>query len=407
MRFKILYIIGVICWIVYPVQFLFGLPVTPRQLMAIVLFFACMVEDNRIFWSDKHFAIYFVYIFFYWLSTIAEGYAIEGLRRIIGDFFVAYVAYWSTKILCVKYKSVDILVYTIVSLGVLDAAVTACQVFHWNVFDGFLDAFQLISYEPLKDVEYSNRDMMGLAIAGIMSSPVANGHFLMLAVILSLYLCKKGINLPAMILYVGLIVGSFLAQLRTSFFLAVALSIIVLYKIIVSKRTTLTIALEVVFFVLVVYVGTKLYGIISSGTNRYAELGMQLNDRDVIYSTAWEFIGEHPLFGYYNTFVDFYKMYPHNFFLNAYLHAGFFGFIAIMILVVRQLFVTVKNIVVKSDNSNNMLIVFSAAFIGLFGNGMTHNISLASGDVMTWLVWAALVYAMVANTKETNLNHSI
>lgn len=375
--------------------------------MAVVLFFACMIEDKKPLWGDKYFAIYAVYIIFYWLSTLVEGYAIEGIRRLVGDFFVAYVAYWSTKIICIKYRSVGYLVYTLLILGLLDAAVTTCQVLHLSYFDSFLEAFQLISYEPLKDVEYTSRDMMGLAIAGIMSSPVSNGHFLMLSAILSLYLCKNRINILALALFVFLIVGSFFAQLRTSFFLAVTLSTLVLYKSISSKRTALTIILEVIFFALVLYGGSRLYVLVTAGTNRYAELGLQLNDRDIIYSTALNFIGDHPIFGFFHTFVDTYKMYPHNFFLNAYLYSGLFGFIAIIILAAKQLTVAIKNLFAKSGQIFYEVIVFSAVFIGLFGNGMTHNISLANGDVMTWLIWGALIYVRKGQQLEKELQQTI
>lgn len=367
--------------------------------MALVLFFACLIEERGKFWIDKYFSIYLIYIFFYWLSTLVEGYAVEGFHRIVGDFFVAYVAYWSTRILCEKHHSLSVLVGSLLFIGFIDAGVTICQVFHLSFLDGFLNAFNLISYEPLKDADFSNREMMGLAIAGAMSSPVANGHLLMLVSILSLYFLNNRIGILYLFLFIILIVGSFFAQLRTSFFLAVILSLFVLYRFISTKRGPISIILLLGFFFLLAYGGIKLYGLIADGTNRYADLGLQLNDRDIIYSSALNFIGEHPLFGFYNTFVDVYKMYPHNFFLNAYLHSGILGFVAIMVLVFLQLALSIKHCLVRSKQVRLEIIVLSVAFIALFGNGMTHNISLASGDVMAWLIWGGLISESKKSSK--------
>lgn len=397
MRFKLLYILAVFCWIAYPVQFLFNLPVTPRQLMAVVMFFACVVEEKKLYWIDKYFGIYLIYILFYFLSCCVEGFFAEGLKRIIGDFFVAYVAYWSTKIICIKYNSTHYLIYTLIGIGVFDAIITICQVLHITIFDGFLNAFQLIGYEKI--LEFGDREMMGLAIPGIMSSPVTNGHILLLSSILSLYLCREKFNVLGVACFVVIIVGSFFAQLRSSFFLAILLSVFVVYKIVVSKRTTTKIVLLIALLFGIWYGGSYLYNLVTTGTNRYADLGMEANGRDVIYKEAFNFILENPIFGFYNTFVNRYGMFPHNFFLNAYLHAGILGFIAVITLAVKQQFLSIKICFSKKEKNTVLTVILASIIIGLFGNGITHNISLANGDVMTWLIWGALI----CNLKSDNI----
>lgn len=397
MRFKLLYILAVFCWIAYPVQFLFNLPVTPRQLMAVVMFLACCVEEKKPYWIDKYFSIYLIYILFYFISCVAEGFFEEGLRRMIGDFFVAYVAYWSTKILCTKYESTHVLIYTLISVGVFDSVITICQVFHISFFDGFLNAFQLIGYEQFYD--NIDREMMGLAIPGIMSSPVTNGHFLLLSSILSLYLCENRFNVFGIACFVVIILGSFFAQLRSSFFLAVLFSVLVVYKIVVSRKKTTKIVLLVVLLWGVIFGGAYLYNIVTMGTNRYADLGMESNGRDIIYKTAYNYILENPIFGSYNTFVYRYHVFPHNFFLNAYLHAGILGFIAVITLAVKQQFLSIKICFSKKEKNTVLTVILASIIIGLFGNGITHNISLANGDVMTWLIWGALI----CNLKSDNI----
>ena len=397
MRFRLLYILAVFCWIAYPVQFLFNLPVTPRQLMAVVMFLACCVEEKKPYWIDKYFSIYLIYILFYFISCVAEGFFEEGLRRMIGDFFVAYVAYWSTKIICIKYKSTHYLIYTLIAIGVFDAIITICQVAHITFFDDFLKTFQLIGYDKMNLLE--DRELMGLAIPGIMSSPVTNGHILLLSSILSLYLCRDRFNVLGVVCFLVIIGGAFFAQLRSSFFLALLLSVFVVYKIVVSKRTTTKVVLLIALLLGVIYGGSYLYNIVTTGSNRYADMGMEANGRDVIYKVAFNYILENPIFGSYNAFVYHYGMYPHNFFLGAYLHAGIIGFIAVVTLAVKQQFLSIKICFSKKEKNTVLTVILASIIIGLFGNGITHNISLANGDVMTWLIWGALI----CNLKSDNI----
>ena len=405
MRFKILYIVAVICWIIYPVQFLFNLPVTPRQLMALIMFMACVVESNNPKWCDKYIGVYLVYIFFYFISCCIDGYFVEGLRRIIGDFFVAIVAYWATRIICIKYSSISALVYPLLALGLFDAIITICQVLHISFFDSFLDTFQLIGYEAVLD--WTDRDMMGLAIPGIMSSPVTNGHFLLLSSILSLYLCRDNINILGVACFLVIVTGSFCAQIRTSFYLAVLTSVFVIYKLLTFKQSIGSFFLLIVFFGAIVYGGPYLYELLTTGSNRYADLGLEANGRDNIYKEALDYIMQHPIFGHYYSFVNEYEFYPHNFFLNAYLHAGIIGFIAIVVLSIKQIILSIKVLFIKSKQFSKPIIIFASIFMALFGNGLTHNISLENGDVMTWLIWGALVSLIVFGEKRDNKNKEI
>ena len=363
------------------------------------MFVACVVEGSKPRWYDKYFGIYLVYISFYFFSCCAEGYYVEGLKRVIGDFFVAFIAYWSTRIICIKYNSINALVYTLLVLGVFDAIITVCQVFHITFFDSFLNTFQLIGYEAVLD--WTDREMMGLAIPGIMSSPVVNGHFLLLTSILSLYLCGKKFNVIGIVCFIIIVVGSYFAQLRTSFYLAVIFSVLTIFMIIVlGKKSTISFILLVLLFCCCIFWGPYLYKLITIGSSRYADLGMDANGRDVIYKVTFDFIMLHPILGHYNTFVNDYKMYPHNFFLNAYLHAGIVGFLAIVVLAIKQIIISIKSLFIRSRQYSKSIIIFASIFGGLFGNGITHNISLENGDVMIWLVWGALICQIESKCRE-------
>ena len=110
--FKIIYSIFVVTAILYN-KTTWGI-FTLRQIMAIILFVACVISEKKLF-CDKYFGTYCIYILFFVISSAATGYTLIALERCVGLFFVAYVGYWGTKILSSLHNGTNFFIFVIIS----------------------------------------------------------------------------------------------------------------------------------------------------------------------------------------------------------------------------------------------------------------------------------------------------
>ena len=95
--------------------------------------------------------------------------------------------------------------------------------------------------------------------------------------------------------------------------------------------------------------------------------------------------------------------YPHNCFVNALLYGGVFGGSILVVMYFVQLGMLIKvvyNYILKKRGSS-MLLVFSLAYLTYMVNSVVHNASLAAGNEMFFLLWAAVVSLLdTIETKE-------
>ncbi len=395
--FRILYVLAIVCWLMYPLgPVILGL--TPRQLMAVVMFFVCLYEE-RTFWGDKYTKLYFVFFLFFGLSSIIGNRFEPFIRRFIGDFLVSIIVYWSTKILCQKYRSVNTLIYTLLIIGGFDAVVTTFQVFHIGWLNGVLGTLNLINTEDaIYEWIASDRDLIGVAIPGICSSSVVNGHLLMSTTILSMYLFRDKFRIWALSLLIILLVGLFFAQIRTPFFLSLIMAVYLLYKRIGRSRSYFKIFSGAAITIGLILLVPQAMRMLMSGSSRYAELGLNMTGRDVIYSQSVDYILTHPFGGYFH-FVESTGMWPHNFFLSAFLCAGWIGALFIIAVIVIQLYEVIKRLFGKNSDSSYLMAVAGCTLIALISDGMFHNLSYVNGDILAWLFWAMFCFETVAEGR--------
>ena len=388
--FKLLYCLFLVCSVVYVKQHFVSF-LTLRQLMAVVMFVLCAIEDRH-FQIDKYFKLYIGFIICYGLSAIATGYFNDFILRLIGDFFVAFVMYWSTKLLCQKYDGINALVWTVMIVGSFDAVVTSFQALGIHRLDPIINAFNLISYENLESWQSSRDDLMGLAIPGIVSHPVVNGQFLLFCFVLSIIGLGKGMfnRIVGFISTAILFIGIFFCQQRAAFVLAIFIFLYLLYKRVSTRQFQTKWFLVIVVTMVLLTVIPQAYDLLMTGNNRYAELGMDSSGRDRIFSQAWHYYLEHPIFGGYRQYCDEYVYPPHNFILNTLLAGGFLGGFFMFAMVFLQFKEIVKSCLKK--NEYFVKIVAGMTFVALIGNGMMHNVSLMNGDVMTWVAWGIFLY---------------
>ena len=215
--YKYIYILFFFCVSVLSMQHYF-LPLTPRQLMAVIMFVVCVIEEKRLFWFEKNFFLYILFVLCYGLSSLITGYFPEYINRLFGDYFIAFVALWSVKILVIKYDSRDSFLYAFICFGVFDGIVTLFQFLGISYLDSFLNQFQLISYNPyLENYQGTGSAMLINCAPGVFSHPVLNGHALVVSTVISTVIAIKKNKYIGIILSIFMLVCLFSTQQRTAF----------------------------------------------------------------------------------------------------------------------------------------------------------------------------------------------
>lgn len=386
MKFKLLYAIFIIAILLYGSFRIADTSLTLRNLFALIMGFACWMKTKKLY-MDKYLLLYFIFVFFFGISSIATGYVIDFLHELIGFVFVAYIAYWATIIIIRKYNSLSILVYVIIGIGVFDSLVTVSQVFYIPFFDSLLKSLYLgVSNDVFIEKQLIERDLMGISIPGIFDTAVRNGHFLILSTLLSLYVQKNGFKLLGYLITVVMLVGLFFCQQRAPFFISGVLLIYVFYKLYGSGKSGVKKIILTGIIVTVLWGGvTTFMPMLLSGDFRFSE-GLESSERRDIYTNTINWILEHPLGGIF----DVRKIVsPHNFFLNAFVYAGWLGGWFMVIDLFLQMLLLFKNLRVSDNNLKFSTVVLISAYLGLTINSMVHNVSIVTGDALTWISWAA------------------
>lgn len=356
--------------------------------MAVIMFAVCLIEDKR-FYLDKYLKVYFIFVAFWFFSSFATGYIMDFLHDLVGYVFVAYVGYWATIILKRKYNALHILVYTLVFLGVFDALVTVTQSLYVPVFDSFLERLHLgIEDEEFLSKQARGVDMMGMSIPGLYGSPVTNGHYLLVSFIASFALQRYSFKPLGYVFSILIFIGLFFCQQRGPFYVGVLMLFFLLFRTYFTGRPKQVKLLLLIFFAIIVIAVIPTYIQNLSLLESRMTLDASEDSRTAIYRNTWDWILENPLGGFYvlHQIKD-----PHNFFLNAFVFGGWLGGLVIIYVLVLQL-KSVCKICFKGINEQKFLtFVLAVAYLGATGNSMVHNISIITGNIGTWMVWAAFL----------------
>jgi len=367
-----------------------GTGMTPRHLAGLLLFIACVIKDRKIH-LDKIWLLYFVFIFFFFLCTAINNHSSDFFQQLFSSFTIAYIAYWATIIL-VREGNLKVLLSLFVIVGLIDGVTTIFQALNITYYDTIMRLF-LISFDEVYEedmLRHSADAVIGFSIPGLFNSPVVNGYFLMTASIFSLTYQKDGLKPLHLIPFVVLIVSLFMAQQRSPFFLGVIFTIYIFVKIGLSKKKDLFRNFFVMLFLGVVAIFGLSYLIRFSEANemRYADAFSETG-REGIYGFWGEYLLENiffpDLYGAMKTNGHF----PHNLFYNMLAYGGLFGFIALLVILFRQLSFTISNML-KKYNKKLEFVILACAFLAYIANSLTHNASIANGDSFYWILWAAV-----------------
>ncbi len=399
MLFYLFYSIFIICSTIYTVQN-FGYIFTPRQVSTLIMFFLCLLKEKKL-WVDKFWLLYCGFIIFFGLSCIIDGYELRFITRLVGDYFVAYVAYWSSRLVAKNKKLKYLFIPLFLSVG-FNAIVSYSQLIGNDFLQPFLERFRLIADERYYYYYEREISLMGKVTFGIYSSPVVSGHMLMYVAVLSMIFQQRRINFFAIFLTLLLLIGSFATQERTGFYTAIAMILFLMYIKITLMNNSSKYFLIFLFIVGVLLFIPWFFNMLMEGESRYAEKGFDTTGRDVIYLESFNYFLDHPLLGGYYNYMESHTFPPHNVLLNSLVYSGVLGtffIISIFVLQMKKIFSIIRN----ANKCNYGLLVISTAYISIILNGFTHNISIVNADINGWIIWGVINYSIYYRNKTSYL----
>ena len=405
MRYKIAYIVFLISIVFYANFRVVGF-VTPRHIMTIMMFFICIFEDKRVF-MDKYFRWYLLFIFCFGFSSLITNYFASFLKFFIAYYFVAYVAYWATMILIKKHSGTAVLVNTIVVFGLLNALTTIGQFYEIGIFNRIPEIMRINVSEEFLELTEEEDELIGFSLPGLFTGAVANGYFAMTTTLISLWYLNKRFSLIRLIPWGINIIGLYLIQQRAPFFIAGALSMFVLFKVLGRNKGGLMSIIRLLFVVGVVFGVTYFMAYTSSSEMRYSK-GMQDSERRYLIREAWNYLSNHPVFGGRFHSQAYGLRPPHNLFFNAWLYGGLLGLLIVVGLTIKQVILVAKQAIGKSFLENYSKTIFGLAFLAYTANSMVHNQSIVTGDSVFWIIWGAFLSQAIQDdlTPKTLLSES-
>ena len=384
MRYKVIYIIFLVSIIFYANFRVVG-PFSLRHILAILMFIVCVFEDKKLF-IDRYSGLFFFFVFCFGISSLFTGYFSRFPRYLIGFVFVAYVAYWASTILVRKFNARSVFINTLVISGIIDVLVTVGQFWGIDVFNRIPELLRISVSSDILEFIDEGEELLGVSLPGLFLSSVYNGYFILVAAVLSLFYQKNGFSVIRLIPWLLAMVGLYVTQQRGPFFIAVAFSIYILYRVIGKEKKAWTPIFQFVFL-LFVAVGISLFiSMALSGSSRFA-LGIDDTNRSNIYHNALAYIENHLFLGGYYRLRATEGFAPHNLLLNAWIYGGLLGFIAILVMTIWQ-FLSVGRVALSKKqlvDYGNYLV--GLAFIAFTLNSMLHNTSVVTGDAIVWALW--------------------
>ena len=385
MKFKIVYLLFFLFCIVYPYKVIAG-PITFRHVVSLFMLGLCIYEG---FQSDKYLYLYYAFVLLFGISSVAMGHAGDYFRGLFGTYISMIAAYAATYILIKKYDGTNLLVWTIVCIGILNAVVTIGQFFEWSITEKLCSLLKVeVDDKYVSIIESQESDSNSLSLPGLLSS-LNNGYFLSATALLILFnrKCNFYINFLLWLVVIG---ASFVAQERAGFMIAIVFSAFIVGDYYFSKsKTAGFFALVIIMIVCASAIYAFLDDILASEL-RYTK-GLEGDARGEYRSVTWDYILHNPMGGFFE-FESEGHHHPHNFFLNTFLFGGFFGGICLIVLLIFQIIKIVPYLFRNKDSEEaQWAFIWGLMYIDYTINSMVHNPSIVQGVVPFFIWWGAFL----------------
>ena len=385
MKFKIVYLLFFLFCIVYPYKVIAG-PITFRHVFSLLMLGLCIYEG---FQSDKYLYLYYAFVLLFGISSVAMGHAGEYFRGLFGTYISMIAAYAATYILIKKYDGTNLLVWTIVCIGILNAVVTIGQFFEWSITEELCSLLKVeVDDKYVSIIESQESESNSLSLPGLLSS-LNNGYFLSATALLILFnkKCNFYINFLLWLVVIG---ASFVAQERAGFMIAIVFSAFIVGDYFFSKSKTAGFFALVIILIVSASVLYAFLDDILASELRYTK-GLEGDARGEYRSVTWDYILHNPMGGFFE-FESEGHHHPHNFFLNTFLFGGFLGGICLIVLLIFQIIKIVPYLFRNKDSEEaQWAFIWGLMYIDYTINSMVHNPSIVQGVVPFFIWWGAFL----------------
>lgn len=386
MLFRILYVVFLTCQLLWGSYYLGGI-ITPRQLMVLVMFVACVAVKEIKF--DRYWWLYSVFLLCFGLSSFLTGFSDQFIHQLIGLFFASYVAYRSTFAMVKRYHSENVIINTFLVIGLLDALVTIGQFFNYDIANTIVDLMHFSgTSERFINLQDRMDTMYGVAIPGIVGD-VLNGYLLSFVSVFALYNKNGRLSFHNIIFWLVIVFGSYCVQERSGFFTGIVLSVFMMFKVLSNVTKKYRIITFSLFFLVVILSGMYLFDALSVSETRYS-IGFDMSSRDAIYGYSWDFFIQHPFGGFFLLAEN--GVLPHNLFLSALIFGGLIGGVMICIILWMQFSKMLPSFIAPIKGHHGyMMLLFALAYVAFTVNSLWHNLSIVSGDATLWIIWGGFL----------------
>lgn len=363
--------------------------------IAVAALFAVCCSQELSYPRHSVYKAYFVFIFFFFITSLFYGYGEIFIKVFFGGYFVSIVWIWATYILIKKYNSLNVLITSLLIICSVNAVVTIAQYFKVptsfaiSYFLNVVDSDVIVSMEERAG---ASETFGGFAIYGIFGA-VPNGYYSAVFSVISsilLYKSKTLIYKVASLSFWALaLFALFCVQERAAFLGGVFFSGLCLIKMLSANekgRVLMSLIILVSFFLLMDK-GASLFSF-AEGT-RYESF--DLDTRTYLFVTSKEYVLNHLFTANLFEYVDTYNKFPHHIIYYSFMCGTCIGGIIILGALAYILFLALKLSVKRVDDNNVGLMMASFSLFAYIVPSLTHNDSIASGATLFWILAAAVI----------------
>jgi len=369
-----------------------GLPINILQISTLLTLSFCFVIEHKIP-NDKYMIMYFVFLFFYFISAGLTGYPDRLIHILTSQLPISITIYWATKILIQKYNTLLPIAIPAIIAGVIDSIITISQA----IGNPILSPIIVMLMQNTEATDLVIQDgVLGISICGLFANPVFNGHALLFCFVSSLFAVQGRYKLPCLICSTIILTGLFFCQQRSAFYLSIFTLVFIGWKIMHNNsKTRIKVILSLLFILLYILPYIESYALETN--SRIIDTNM--TGRDTIWKYASDFIQNNLLLGGYDLFVQQTGKYPHNIFFSAFLAGGLIGGF-ILLLMISNLFIGALKSLRYYNNTNTSLLVSTCLVITLIGDSFSHNTGWVEIDFASFLATSLCLYYNEKNPQK-------
>ena len=344
--------------------------------------------------------IYFsilTYLFFYFSSVVLNNSELLPFifDVLISRFLFALIIAKVISILVPKNISFETFINYILLILLLNSFVILGQFF--EIFEVW--AFTIFLTQS-RFLEISNYNLQGL------TGTVSSGYLFVILIPLILYKLKQS---KKQFLYFPLLLislwSAFVLDQRSAFILILINILFFILFILKNQNLFYKIFTIITSFLLIIIYYNSLDSFFLDDSFQ-SIINTDDTLRSDIFVQSLTFILENPFWGGFDAFKNTIGTSPHNLFLNAWIRAGFIGFLSISILffiTIYKAFKIIKNSIGRKD----LKYTFSIIMINLLMMSMTHNSGIVSGEIFTFIFMFILFEKMNKNYDfiSSNIKH--